>query len=205
MKLYSISILRNESKPATVLASAEDLSSFGFFQRGSVGEFMTFFSKTIAERTTPGQRQDIEEGNNYVGHVYAHSSGLAGVIISDKEYPVRVAYSLLNKILDEFITRHPKPRWQSDPMNPSAPAPSTPFPELHTYIARYQDPKQADTIMRVQQELDETKVVLHKTIESVLERGERLDTLVDRSEALSAQSRMFYKQAKKTNSCCVVM
>lgn len=66
---------------------------------------------------------------------------------------------------------------------------------------KYQDPKQADTIMRVQQELDETKVVMHKTIESVLERGEKLDNLVERSNALSAQSKMFYKTAKKQNSC----
>lgn len=27
----------------------------------SVGEFMTLFSKTVAERTRPGQRQDVEE------------------------------------------------------------------------------------------------------------------------------------------------
>jgi synaptobrevin homolog YKT6 len=51
--------------------------------------------------------------------------------------------------------------------------------------------------MKVQQELDETKVVLHKTIESVLQRGEKLDQLVERSDALSAQSRLFYKTAKK--------
>ena len=51
--------------------------------------------------------------------------------------------------------------------------------------------------MKVQAELDETKIVLHKTIESVLERGEKLDNLVERSDALSAQSRLFYKTAKK--------
>ena len=51
--------------------------------------------------------------------------------------------------------------------------------------------------MWVQAELDETKIVLHKTIESVLEQGEKLDSLVDRSEALSPQSKLFYKTAKK--------
>ena len=72
-------------------------------------------------------------------------------------------------------------------------------------MKKYQDPTQADSIMKVQQELDDTKVVLHKTIEGVLQRGEKLDSLVDKSEALSSSSRMFYKQAKKTNSCCVIM
>ena len=37
----------------------------------------------------------------------------------------------------------------------------------------------------------------HKTIESVLARGEKINDLVDRSNALSAQSKMFYKTAKK--------
>lgn len=195
VKLFSISILRN-SQPAHELVQATDLSSFGFFQRTSVQEFMTFFSKTVAERTKAGQRQDVEE-NNYVFHVYARSEGIAGVIISDKDYPVRVAYSLLNKILDEFLAQYPVTRWSSG-------EPSLPFPELHTYLVKYQDPRQADTIMKVQQELDETKVVLHKTIESVLQRGEKLDSLVDKSDALSAQSRLFYRQAKKQNSCCII-
>lgn len=37
----------------------------------------------------------------------------------------------------------------------------------------------------------------HKTIESVLQRGEKINDLVDRSNALSMQSKMFYKTAKK--------
>ena len=58
---------------------------------------------------------------------------------------------------------------------------------------------------QIQKELDETKIVLHKTIESVLERGEKIDSLVAKSDGLSAQSKMFYTQAKKQNSCCTVM
>lgn len=87
---------------------------------------------------------------------------------------------------------------------------------------KYQDPAQADSIMKIQKELDETKIVLHKTIESVLQRGEKIDDLVAKSDGLSAQSKMFYStyrgvltfllmltiwidQAKKQNSCCVLM
>lgn len=52
---------------------------------------------------------------------------------------------------------------------------------------------------------DETKIVLHQTIDSVLRRGEKLDALVDKSNDLSLASQMFYKQARKTNSCCRFM
>ena len=77
---------------------------------------------------------------------------VAGVIITDQEYPVRPAFSLLAKMLDEFISKVP----QSSFKNPS----SISFPEINTYIQKYQDPRQADAIMKVQQELDETKIVL---------------------------------------------
>lgn len=68
-----------------------------------------------------------------------------------------------------------------------------------------QDPVQADKLTKIQQDLDETKIILHKTIESVLDRGEKLDQLVDKSNDLSLASQMFYKQARKTNSCCNFM
>lgn len=65
-----------------------------------------------------------------------------------------------------------------------------------------QDPVAADKLTKIQKDLDETKVILHQTIDSVLRRGEKLDTLVDKSSDLSLASQMFYKQARKTNSCC---
>lgn len=122
-------------------------------------------------------------------------------LITDKEYPVRPAYTLLNKILDEYLVAHPKEEWADVTETNDA----LKMKQLDTYISKYQDPSQADAIMKVQQELDETKIVLHKTIENVLQRGEKLDNLVDKSESLTASSKMFYKQAKKSNSCCIIM
>ncbi|KAK6198707.1 Longin-like domain-containing protein [Scheffersomyces amazonensis] len=200
MKIYYIGILRTSGDKTLELSSARDLSQFSFFERTGVSQFMTFFSETVAQRTQAGQRQSVEEGN-YIGHTYVRSEGLAGVIISDKEYPVRPAYTLINKILEEYLSLHPASEWN----NISATHAGLNYDNLEQYLKKYQDPTQADAIMRVQAELDETKIVLHKTIEGVLQRGEKLDSLVDKSEALSSSSRMFYKQAKKTNSCCIIM
>ena len=70
MKIYSISVvLAPPSGASVVLSNASDLSSFSFYQRGSVGEFMTFLSKTVAERTPQGQRQTVQE-QSHVAHVY---------------------------------------------------------------------------------------------------------------------------------------
>jgi len=70
MKIYSISVvLAPPSGASAILSSANDLSSFSFYQRGSIGEFMNFFTKTVAERTAQGQRQSVQE-NSYTAHIY---------------------------------------------------------------------------------------------------------------------------------------
>ncbi|PYH79471.1 snare-like protein [Aspergillus uvarum CBS 121591] len=200
MKIVYIGILQNGQAPAVELCAERELSSYSRFTRGSISEFMTMFSKTVAERTKQGQRQDIQEqgkfSTHFTFHVYARTQGIAGVIISDNEYPSLAAHQVLSKTLDEFLTLHPNAGSSREPIS---------FPSLKTYIQAYQDPHQVDSILKIQKELDETKIVLHKTIESVLERGEKIDDLVSKSEGLSAQSKMFYTSAKKQNSCCTIM
>jgi synaptobrevin family protein YKT6 len=58
---------------------------------------------------------------------------------------------------DEFLSKHPR----SEYANPSLPQRSLALPQLAEYIKKYQDPSQADSIMKIQQELDQTKIVLY--------------------------------------------
>ena len=117
------------------------------------------FCRTVAERTKPGQRQDIEE-KSYTFHAYGRTEGVAGVIVTDGEYPALVAHQLLGKIVDEFLAKHPRTAFSDPSLRENA----CPLPALKEYIIKYQDPSQADSIMKIQQELDETKIVLHKTV-----------------------------------------
>lgn len=195
VKLYALNVLYKGSTSATWLKSAYDLQNFGYFQRSSVQEFMAFVSKTIVERTQIAARQSVKEGE-YMCHVYVRSDSLAGVVISDHEYPSRVSHTLITKVLDEFAAKIPASSWAS--ANES----TINFPQLNVYLAKYQNPREADAMTKIQDELDETKIILHNTIEAVLERGEKLDDLVSKSEGLSIQSKAFYKTARKTNSCC---
>ena len=164
---------------------------------GSVREMITFFNKTICKRTTPGQRQSVQNEEYYV-HVFMRSDGLCATATCDSEYPPRVAFSLLGKIAEEFDAAIPT--WKTEVRNEAVV-----WPALETMLAKYQDPASADQIMKIQKNLDETRDVLHQTIDSVLQRGEKLEDLVERSGELSAQSKLFYKQAKRANSCCVVI
>lgn len=62
VKLYCLAVFYKGNTSATCLKSAYDLQNFGFFQRGSVQEFMAFVSKTIVERTNLATRQSVKEG-----------------------------------------------------------------------------------------------------------------------------------------------
>ncbi|KAJ1417791.1 soluble NSF attachment protein receptor [Ochromonadaceae sp. CCMP2298] len=198
MKILGIGILRfnaDTSEPVMITQTCE-LSSFGFFQRGTVREMLTFFNKTIAKRTPPGQRQSVQNEEYFV-HVYMRADGLCGSVTCDSEYPPRVAFSLLTRLLEDFIVF--KPDWSKETRNEAIT-----WPQLETDIVKYQDPANADQIMKIQRNLDETRDVLHNTIDSVLQRGEKLEDLVERSGELSSQSKLFYREAKRANSCCAV-
>lgn len=160
-------------------------------------EFMDFTSKILAERTGVSQRASVKQ-EDYMCHVYVRSDSLAGVLISDHEYPQRVAFTLLNKVLDEFTSKHSSVTWPGV-------TDGLPFPQAEEYLTKYQNPKEADAMTKLQSDLDETKIILHDTIDAVLQRGERLDDLVDKSEGLSMQSKTFYKTARKTNQCCLIL
>jgi hypothetical protein len=97
---------------------------------------------------------------------------------------------LIGKALEAFTTKYPRTAYMTFAQG----NPKLEMPEFKPMIDKYQDPTQADNIAKIQKELDETKVILHNTVESVLARGEKLDDLVAKSEGLSMQSKMFYTQ-----------
>ncbi|KAL9259031.1 VAMP-like protein [Drosera capensis] len=199
MKITAILILRatpGDENPI-VLANAIDVSHFGYFQRSSVKEFIVFVSRTVAKRTQIGQRQSVQH-EEYKVHAY-NRDGLCALGFMDDHYPVRSAFSLLNQVVDEYQKNFGESWRRAQADN------TQPWPYLTEALARYQDPAEADKLLKIQRELDETKIILHKTIDSVLARGERLDSLVEKSSDLSAASQMFYKQAKKTNQCCTIL
>lgn len=80
-----------------------------------------------------------------------------------------------------------------------------PLPGLKDKLKEYQDPTRVDRVLRVENQLADTKEILHRTIDKVLERGEKIDDLVAKSDHLSNQSKIFFKQAKKTNKCCTYL
>ncbi|KAG6413048.1 hypothetical protein SASPL_125747 [Salvia splendens] len=185
VKITALMVLKctTEGADPIILVNATDLSSFGFFQRHSIKEFIVFVGRTVAKRTPPGQRQSVQH-EEYKVHSY-NRNGLCVLGFMDDHYPVRSAFSLLNQVFDEYLKNFGD-SWQTVQADNSQE-----WPYLSEALTKFQDPAEADKLLRIQRELDETKIILHKTIDSVLERGEKLDSLVEKSSDLSAASQVW--------------
>ncbi|XP_045080953.1 synaptobrevin homolog YKT6-like [Coregonus clupeaformis] len=153
MKLFSLSVLYKGTTKSNLLKAAYDLSSFSFFQKSSVQEFMTFTSDLIVQRSSIGSRASIKE-QEYLCHVYVRNDSLGAVVIADGEYPSRVCFTLLDKVLEEFSRQVSSIDW------PSGSPATVHYTALDSYLAKYQNPREADAMSKVQAELDETKIIL---------------------------------------------
>ncbi|KAL6778569.1 YKT6 [Auxenochlorella protothecoides x Auxenochlorella symbiontica] len=199
VKLTATMLLKfmGADRDPVLLGSATDLSSFGFFQRSTVREMLIFVSRTVARKTAIGARQSVQH-EEYLAHVY-NRDGLVAVVFSDATYPARAGFCVANQVIDDF-TAQDGDSWRGNTSDVE-----TGNALLEAALQKYQDPTAADKLAKIQKDLDETKIILHKTIESVLDRGEKLDQLVEKSNDLGMASQLFYKQARKANSCCRLM
>jgi len=204
VKLVSIVIYRHgdeekNQKPVR-LAYVADLSPFSFWSRSTIGEHIRSATRAICMETKIGNRQSVSiKDIPYVVHSYVRTDGLSGLVVTDSEYPQRIAFALLLKTLrsyeesDEFTSS----KWKEIGSD------LTSEPQfMRDNLEAYQDPS-ADKLFKIQKELDELKDIMNDNINRVLERGESLEVLMARSEDLSTSALKFYDKVPKTGCCKV--
>jgi synaptobrevin family protein YKT6 len=105
--VYAIAVLKNtssstsedESRADSVFLEQEfELSEFNFFLRGKAREMITFLVRVVIQRTERGSKNIVEEGD-YRCHASVNLDGLACAVVTDKDYPGRVAFSLASLVL----------------------------------------------------------------------------------------------------------
>jgi len=137
---------------AVVLANAADVSHFGYFQRPAAREFIVFVARTVALRTPAGRRQSVQH-EEYKVHCY-NQNGLCAIAFTDDHYPVRSAFSLLNMVLEEYQKTFGE-SWRTTKEDATQP-----WQYLNDALTKYQDPAEADKLLKIQRDLDETKIIL---------------------------------------------
>jgi len=170
------------------------LSSFSFFTRGSVKEFLVFFQDVVLKKSleTNTIRTSVTK-DEYVIHAFLNVNNLCCCITTDLEYGSKSAFYATQLILNNFIDEN------SNYINKNA----IEWPQLNNLLEKYQNVSNIP-IINVQNKINETKDILVQTIDAVLERGEKLDDLIEKSAQLSKASKDFYGTSKRMNSCCAI-
>ena len=180
-----------------------NLSDLWFYQRGIAKDLITFNSQTIAGRIPLGNKASITLENDVgVCHCWVTQDGIAATAMTDNEYPERAAYTLLNKLIMEF-----RDQFQSAGVLDQDPIEKKPlkFPQMEIFLRDWQNPHEADKLLKIEKELEEVSEIVHKNLKDLLARGEAMEDLMDKSESLNQASVQFYKQAKKNNTrCCSI-
>ena len=155
--------------------------------------------RLISTKCPPGNKLDVTlENNNYICYCWTTTDGISATAVTDKEYPERGAFTLLYNVIMEFrdwaqpqgildnVTADMKVNW----------------PALERFLRDWQDPTQADKLMKVEKQLFDVTEIMKKNLQDLMDRGESIDQLMDKSKDLNQQSVQFYRSAKKTNSKC---
>lgn len=189
---------------AFVCCTQENLGEFSWMIRRQAGEFVRFGSRQVAQHCQAGQAESIlpDEENSalqYVCHGMCNGAGVfVATMVTDPDYPPKIVYRLLHQLLDRFQEMH------GAAVCTASADQNVDFPPLAEFLSNYQDPRQADKAFAIMKDLDETKEVMYKTIDQVLQRGESIESIMEKSEDLSSSSMKFYQTSKKTR-CCTIL
>ena len=198
MRIISIHVFSLYKTKPIILSSAFSVSFVSIFQRGTLKDFLNFHSRLVIERVekdTHAQVQ-LEKG---VCFAVANDDKIGVTMICDEEYPKRVAIDFLLKVHDNFkifLTQ------RNINLNTIEKDTDLKFDYINTEIEEWQDPSKKDNIMKLQSELNDVQDIMRQNLSELLKREENLENLMAKSQDLSSASVNFYKQAKKTNSCC---
>jgi synaptobrevin family protein YKT6 len=179
-----------------LLQDAVDLSGASFFTRGSVKEVLTFISRTVVQKSSSSEHSSVSH-EAHVAHVHVKGNKLACVVLTDKDYPARVAHDVIRRALEAFEKAVPADQWASLTADKIFSV-----PEIAALLTKSQSPAEIDQLLKLQSDVDEVKEIMTKTMGKVLDRGETLEDLMASTDQLSATSKTFVKQTKKLNRCC---
>eukprot|EP00695_Tsukubamonas_globosa_P001267 TRINITY_DN223_c0_g1_i1.p1 TRINITY_DN223_c0_g1~~TRINITY_DN223_c0_g1_i1.p1 ORF type:complete len:204 (-),score=76.84 TRINITY_DN223_c0_g1_i1:70-681(-) len=108
---------------------------------------------------------------------YKYSGTRIYLCVADPQFPMRVCYAFLDDVEQKYGAN---PRGFKS--------------TLRERMDFYNNPSN-DKVMKVQEQINEVKGVMMENIDRVLERGEKLSTLVDKTDNLKQSAQVFQKKS----------
>jgi len=156
---------------------------------GSSGNF-TQVTQAILDKIPPNNSKLTYVYDRYLFH-YICEDGITYMCMADDSFGRRVPFSFLQDIKDRFLEHYSKDR--------AATALPYGMNEFSKIIGRqmeyFSSNPEADRLKKVHGEIEQVKDVMVHNIERVLERGERIELLVDKTDNLTQQAFAFKKRS----------
>jgi len=201
MKLYSLTIYKLQQKleEPIVLYSIINSKEFSIFVQSDAKKVLIEIGREVIKRVTPKMYYSINEEREYVkGVVHAYVNNNQGcVIISDNKYPVKHINVMLSQSLNVMTNSFNIASVKND-MQITNDSINKLFVDNINYLKN-------DKIIKIQNELDETKTIMINSVDKLLERNVKLEDLLIRSDKLSNESKIFLTNSEKLNSCCNII
>eukprot|EP01096_Ripella_sp_DP13-Kostka_P009313 TRINITY_DN3565_c0_g1_i1.p1 TRINITY_DN3565_c0_g1~~TRINITY_DN3565_c0_g1_i1.p1 ORF type:complete len:240 (-),score=124.47 TRINITY_DN3565_c0_g1_i1:72-746(-) len=184
---------------------------YSLVARGPVvlAEFSNFvgnaavISRTIMSRIPLDKQQTLSfvYDENHAFHFQVEPANmLLYMCMCDKTFPRSRAISFLNKIKTEFEKEYSPEIIR----NCVAFAMNTEFSKVLNQEMITFTQGGGDKLSVLKKQVDDTKEIMFQNIEQILQRGEKIDLLVESAEALEVQSFQYKKQSKDLY-CAVIM
>lgn len=148
-------------------------------------------AKDYLAKTHAGDGKFTYTVDSHVFSFLAHD-GFTFVVVSDEQTGRTVPTAFLDKLKEEFSGKYTeKGRVAKEGELKSF---GKRIKELMEQTTQF--PEQFSKVASVQRKVDEVKSIMSENIEKVLERGEKLDLLVDKTDNLMFEADRFQKQGK---------
>lgn len=148
-------------------------------ERKFVREFVEFGSKTLIQKMQMPDNEFIITIANGEFVIYVTIHNGIGCALLMSQTPTRLdklPHLVSKKLIQDFVY-------------------SNEIPETPDKIHHYFKHKE------ILDQVEDTKKVLHRTISAVLQRGERIEELVEKTDQLSESSKIFFQRSRQLNSC----
>ncbi|KAG0051439.1 hypothetical protein BGZ83_003777 [Gryganskiella cystojenkinii] len=156
----------------------------------SSGNFTTV-TEAILEKIPPNNSKLTYVYDRYLFH-YICEDGLTYMCMADDTFGRRIPFAFLQDIKERFLAQYGRER----ALNALVPYGMNEFSKtIAKQMEYFSTNPNADKIKQVQGEIEQVKDVMVHNIERVLERGERIELLVDKTDNLNQQAYAFKKRS----------
>mmetsp|Transcript_2202 Transcript_2202/g.6522 ORF Transcript_2202/g.6522 Transcript_2202/m.6522 type:complete len:222 (+) Transcript_2202:136-801(+) len=158
------------------------------------GNFPTI-TRVLLQKIPPTDSKMSYVYENHVFH-YLVQDGITYLCLADSEGKRRVAFTFLEDIRRRFDAAYGGVAHTVQPFELNAEF----SPTLERQVNFYNSDPASDDLSRVKSQLDDVKSVMVENVEKVLERGEKIELLVDKTDRLTQQAFKFESASRDLRS-----